>query len=254
MLMKLLKHEFHATAHMMGPLYLVMLVLAVGARLLIDDLGDLGELLGGLAILTILACSLVSVAMMVYRFKRNLLGDEGYLMLTLPVSIHQHLWAKMIVSAVWFAVSLVMTFLALMLYVVNDLDELDFYLTYGSFVKVGGTSLSLSMPSVQLLVLEMLVLVFVAVCTVCLQFYAALAVGHSFSHHKMTLSVVSFVVLSLAASVLTELMPSPDLEFRSSYLAELHLAIWLIILGTAVIGALNYAVTAWFLKYRLNLG
>lgn len=251
MLMKLLKHEFRATARMMLPLYLVMLVLAAGAGFFTDHLGVLGEALEGLCILTIVACSLVCVAVMIYRFKRNLLSGEGYLMFTLPVSVHQHLWSKLIVSAVWFASSLVVTLLALLVYVSDDLGELGFYLSHGSLVNVGGVSLSLSMPSVRILALELLVLAFVAICTVCLQFYAALAAGHSFSHHKMAMSVVSFVVLSLVASVLTELIP--DLEIHSSYVGQLHLTIWLMILGTAVIGAVYYAVTAWCLQYRLNL-
>lgn len=253
MLMKLLKYEFQATARMMGPLYLVMLVLAVGAHIFTDELGTVGAFLEGLSILVILACSLVSVVVMVYRFKRNLLGDEGYLMLTLPVSIHQHLWAKLIVSAVWFGASLVMTVLYLVVYVADDLDDLGQLLVHGNLVRIGGTTLSLTMPDVQLLSLELLVLILAAGCTICLQFYAALAVGHSFSQHKKALSVASFVVLSMISSVLTELMPSPDVEFLHSYVAQLHLAIWLIILGTAVIGAVYYAVTAWFLKYRLNL-
>lgn len=253
MLMKLLKHEFQATARMMAPLYLVMVVLTAGADLFTEHLGTLGDLLEALCILAILACCLVSVAVMVYRFKRNLLGDEGYLMLTLPVTIHQHLWAKLIVSAVWFVVSLGVSLLCLVIIGVGGLEELWRIPGQVSLVTIGDTRLTLSMASVRVLALEVLVLGFVAICTLCLQFYAALAAGHSFSHHKMAMSVVSFVVLSVVTSLLTELMPSPDLEFHGSYLAELHLAIWLITAGTAVMGALYYAVTAWCLKHCLNL-
>ena len=31
----------------------------------------------------------------------NLLGDEGHVMFTLPVSIHQHIWAKTLVAVFW---------------------------------------------------------------------------------------------------------------------------------------------------------
>lgn len=99
MLKKLLKQEFLATARAMGILYLVMLVLAMGGQLMVGRLGDLGKLVQALCLLAAMACGLLSLPIMIVRFKQNLLGDEGYLMLTLPVSVHQHLWSKLIVSA-----------------------------------------------------------------------------------------------------------------------------------------------------------
>ena len=113
MLKKLLKQEFLATTRVMGILYLVMLVLAMGSQLLVNSLGELGELVRALILLMAMACGLATVPVMIVRFKQNLLGDEGYLMLTLPVSVHQHLWSKLIVSAVWSALSALMTALAL---------------------------------------------------------------------------------------------------------------------------------------------
>ena len=106
MLTKLIKQEFRATARVMIPMYLVMLALAVGARFFTDDLGDLGDLLKALCALAVLACILVNVAAMILRFKQNLLGDEGYLMFTLPVTVHQHLWAKLVAAVAWFAATL----------------------------------------------------------------------------------------------------------------------------------------------------
>ena len=51
-------------------------------------------------------------------------------------------------------------------------------------------------------VLEGIVLLFVYSCSVCLHFYAAMAIGHSFNDHKGLLSVVSFFVLSAAMTML----------------------------------------------------
>ena len=49
---------------------------------------------------------------MLQRFYKNLLGDEGYIMFTLPASVHQHVWSKLIVSAVWFIATGVVVFLS----------------------------------------------------------------------------------------------------------------------------------------------
>lgn len=253
MLIKLMKQEFRATARMMIPMYLVMLALAVGARFFFDDLGDLGDLLTALCALAVVACILVNVAAMILRFKQNLLGDEGYLMLTLPVTVHQHLWAKLVAAVVWFAGTLAMSLLSLCILV----DRTDF--TMGAAgIQVGVPLVSIHgvavpFPDNGLFLLELAVLGFVAGCTLCLQFYAALAAGHSFSSHKMALSVVCFVLLSMATTVLTEVMPIPEVEFHHNWVTTFHLALWVISGCTAVVGAIYYGITVYFLEHRLNL-
>ena len=51
---------------------------------------------------------------MLQRFYQNLLGTRGYIMFTLPASVHQQVWSKLIVSAVWFiatGVAVILSFL-----------------------------------------------------------------------------------------------------------------------------------------------
>ena len=120
MLIKLMKHEFRATGRIMLPLYLVLLVTAVGAnfttRGLLSTQYKLLDVLGALLVMAfvvaIMGVCVMSMVVMVQRFYKNLLGDEGYVMMTLPVSVHQQIWAKIIVSTVWFAATLFMVMLA----------------------------------------------------------------------------------------------------------------------------------------------
>ncbi|WP_297985875.1 hypothetical protein [uncultured Oscillibacter sp.] len=99
MLRKLLKHEFRATGRIMLPVIGILLATSVAANL------SLRYLLGsnawffsmlGILLLTafgfaIFGVFIVSFILMIQRFYKNLLQDEGYVMLTLPVSIHQHI-------------------------------------------------------------------------------------------------------------------------------------------------------------------
>ena len=99
MLGKLMKHEFKTTSKVILPLYLILVVLTIFARIFaqslftaensnIDSIGF--GLFGGLSvILYILGLFAVSIASFIYllvRFYKNLFGDEGYLMHTLPVT------------------------------------------------------------------------------------------------------------------------------------------------------------------------
>ena len=96
MLTKLLKYEFRATARVMLPLYLILLATALGANLSTRGMGDLGTLLVLAFALAILAVFIMSVVIMAQRFRQNLLGDEGYLMNTLPVQSWQLVLSKLV--------------------------------------------------------------------------------------------------------------------------------------------------------------
>lgn len=103
MLRKLLKYEFKATMRNFVPIYIAILLMAIVNRVIsggvIDDEGQ------GLsiAILFELFVSLVviTIVVIVQRFNKNLLGDEGYLMFTLPVSSESHIISKAIISVFW---------------------------------------------------------------------------------------------------------------------------------------------------------
>lgn len=113
MLRKLLKHEFRATGRIMLPMYLILLVTAVGSNLagrgMLDSRFDILNILGVLIVIAfgtaITGACLLAFVLMIQRFYKNLLQDEGYLMFTLPASVHQHIWSKLIVSSVWFIVT-----------------------------------------------------------------------------------------------------------------------------------------------------
>ena len=268
MLTKLLKHEFRATARIMGPLYLVLLAVALGfnfsARLM-DTSSVVLNILAALVILAyvaaIIGVFIVAFILMLQRFYKNLLGDEGYLMFTLPVSVHQHVWSKLIVSAVWFILTGVVVVLSVLVLAFNvsfltDLAEVfpKLFEQLNAYYAFNGTAF----------ILEGLILLFAGCMTFSLQFYAALAVGHSFPNHKMALSVVFYFVFQFAMQILGAfLILALDegplyhllmrLDFHIDGAAAVHFAMWILIALTALYGAVFYFVTALTLKKRLNL-
>ena len=273
MLRKLLKHEFRATGRVMLPLFLIVLGTAVGAnlsvRVLLDTPNKVLDILGGLLIvafaIAIFGVCIMSVVVMVQRFYKNLLQDEGYVMMTLPVSVHQHIWSKLIVSAVWFALTLIVVGLACLIMAADVgvihqiaeglgqlLGELCRHLT--AYYAINGTAI----------VAEFLVMCFVGCCAMCLQFYAALAIGHSRPNHKMAWSVLWFFLMQFVMQFLggMGIMLLDESWFHHlllgwtdniSGMASVHLGMVTVILGEVIYGAVFYILTTWFLKKRLNL-
>ena len=269
MLTKLLKHEFRATARIMGPLYLVLLAVALGfnfsARLMDSGnfvLNMLAALVVMAYVVAITAVFIVAFILMLQRFYKKICwGTRGYIMFTLPASVHQHVWSKLIVSAVWFIATGVVVFLSVFVAAFNvsfltDLASVfpKLFQQMTAYYAVNGTVFAL----------ELLALMLAACMSFSLQFYAALAAGHSFANHKMALSVAFFFCVPVCgadggAIVLVLLDEGPlhqfllTLDFQLTGVAAVHFTMVALLLLTVLYGAIFYIVTTITLKKRLNL-
>lgn len=202
MLGKLIKHEFRATGRLMAPLFgaLVLLALVVRANDLVFQhvesysafLNILNRLLIIAYVLALIGVMVFSTVLMIKRFHQNFLTDEGYLMFTLPTSVHSLLWSKLITAALFF----IFTFLAEALSVAIVVWQgglaseifhgfADFFRRLDSFYMANGIALAL----------EILALLLVSLLVTCLLFYAPMSIGYSFANHKGLLSVVFYFVI-----------------------------------------------------------
>ena len=264
MLRKLMKHEFRATGRVMGPLFGLLLIAAIAARfsvgVLLESSARFLNLLGGLFttafVIAIVGVCVMSLVLMINRFRTNLLGDEGYIMFTLPASVHQQIWSKLIVSAVWFIATGLAVVAAGFILVAQQgfweeirrgFAEIFRHLT--AYYAFNGTAF----------LLELLALIFVGCCVLCLEFYAAMAIGHSFANHKVLYSVLSFLGLQFVMQLLSggilvginyDLL---TVSLPSDGVLAMHSVMLTVIASTAVFGAVYYVITTMFLKKRLNL-
>lgn len=264
MLRKLMKHEFRATGRVMGPLFGLLLIAAIAARfsvgVLLESSARFLNLLGGLFttafVIAIVGVCVMSLVLMINRFRTNLLGDEGYIMFTLPASVHQQIWSKLIVSAVWFIATGLAVVAAGFILVAQQgfwleirrgFAEIFRHLT--AYYAFNGTAF----------LFELLALIFVGCCVLCLEFYAAMAIGHSFAAHKVLYSVLSFLGLQFVMQLLSGgILVGTNYDFLvvalpSDGVLAMHSVMLTMIVSTAVFGAVYYVITTMLLKKRLNL-
>ncbi len=265
MLSKLLKHEYRATARIMLPIY----VLVVGAALLFNVFMRLADRYENVALeifrvtsisifaITLIGSFVVTAGLMVFRFYKNYMTDEGYLMFTLPVSVPQLIWSKLIVAMTWTVVTVLAAALGVFLGCLGlfDWNEVlsDLSMFYSQILG--------ELPASYLPL--MAVNMFVSSVSFFLLVYAAISLGHGFANRKILLSVVFFFAFNAGVRTISSIFSifiavfSEDLFFGdvtdvipSSYL-----------LGTQLLGiGLNlvfavvfYIVTRLLLKKRLNL-
>jgi len=215
MLGKLLKHEFRATGRTMLPLYGAVVILAVLANISIRlmDVADsvFLRILFGLVIVVfvigIIAAVVVTALVMISRFYRNLLREQGYLMHTLPVTVHGQIWSKLIVSLVWFAATFIVVWLIVLLtgLIQSGTGISSFFISFPSWAEIRQylAEMGIRPGDVVLLGAEYLANIVAACGLVCLHFYAAMALGHMFSRNKVLMSIVFYVAISIVFSLLT---------------------------------------------------
>lgn len=208
MLGKLIKHEFRATGRLMAPLFGALLLLAVFSRVANQILQQVPNptrvlyivsvLLAIVYVLAGLGVMVFSTVLMIKRFHQNFLTDEGYLMFTLPTSVHSLLWSKLITAALFFIFTFLADALAVAIVVwrggtARDLFEsiVGLFRELNSFYMANGIALAL----------EILALLLVSLLVTCLLFYAPMSIGYSFANHKGLLSVVFYFVIQAVLQI-----------------------------------------------------
>ena len=281
MLGKLIKHEFRATGRIMLPIMAAVLLLALLANLSIAGLaGQLSDipvlrivftLIVIFFVVAIIATGVMAMVIMVSRFYRNLLKDEGYLMMTLPVSVHEHVWAKLIVSLVWFLAAGLLTFLVISATGLN-LSHTSFDMIIENFPSFAEIREFLTQNGIFGQVIGLffqgILVVILGVIFNCLHFYSAMALGHMFSKDKILLSIVFYVAISFLVNLINmtyggifggmniELYADSfeALEGASGALKMMSGFFWHILILEVVQSAILYLGTVLGLKRGLNLG
>lgn len=268
MLTKLLKHEIRSTSRIMLPLFGVIMLLSCGVSLAVrTNAIDSNVVLKTISVLicsaygiALAAVFIVVLVLMINRFRTNLLGDEGYVMFTLPVSIHQLIWSKILVSCLWFVGTCFVVGLSVLIVAVDaqffsGLSKVlhDIWAQFNTYYALNGGAI----------LIEFLIICFLGYVGCCLQFYSAMAVGHSFDRRKTLYSVLFFFgaqfVLQFISSIfmlsdgfvhfVEQTFENANLEAMSS----VHAIFGLSILLSLVYCAIFYFITTYFLKKRLNI-
>lgn len=270
MLKNLLKYEFKATSRTYGGLYLIWVLVA-----LVMGISMRGEVWNGngndLWSYLMLAYTIITVAVVVLcamtiinRFTKNLLGREGYLMHTLPVSENQLIASKLISSMVWVVLSAIVGVLSL---VMTSVGICAFrkpeIIIEGKTVAVGwGEILKIYAPKLQnisihfwgeLLWFLIFGLVDIAVFILCV--YASCMIGHQFKKHSTVASILTFFLLQIVQGRLrierTSYVVGAVSALPQTYSVNRNTIIALLV--TIAFGVAYYAITSWLMKNKLDL-
>lgn len=247
MLGKLIKYELKAGARFFIPIYSVMLVLAATIGFTSDYLflnEGTSMIFGILTMLfgfVVIAAIVLTVYLLVNRFYKNLLGDEGYLMFSLPASTAEHICAKAITTFIWMVLGCVMLVLSGLIMATLSIDWSNFrYMieTLSQVIKQFHFDGDLAVY-----ILEVAVFITLFTVSFIVKIYASISVGHFWSGHKTLGAVLSFICFLIIEM------------FLNAAIADMNISIniWMLY-AYALVGIVIYGFITWYILDRhLNL-
>ena len=274
MLGQLIKYELRATVRYFVPILAAVLIFATlntlfGINLTQSEQERIGwfqVLIFSLTIFMMIATIILWLVITVMRFYKNMLGDEGYLMFTLPVSTHQLILSKLIVACLWNIACIIISCLAIFIMFWSGMGEM-----YALFFKELGIGLSYFMDEFQLtsayiilLWVESMVAWLLSVASYVLVLYLSMSIGQLMNEGKLIISFVAFIGINVVMQILSfvvfgVLFGSGVLNNVEIWIEHINAPTMLhmVMIGSIVIAAfmnaIMYFISHWLLSHRLNL-
>ncbi len=257
MLLKLLKYDFRAMWKQFSLIWGAALALALVNRFTLDGQNStsmVGEQTSGLMIFAFTAVMtamfVIAILFVVQRFSKGLLGDEGYLMHTLPVRPWQLVTSKLICGTVTWVVCSAVSFLSALVMLPLDLSDLLQFPFWSDILRG-----IMKHPGVVALIVEFLLMALAAMIQFTAAIYLAIAIGHLFSRHRRLISIASFIGLYvLVGNVYDQVFSYRIVRALTNAASVNAYGSMLVAIAIMLIPAIVFlAVTCWILEHKLNL-
>jgi hypothetical protein len=258
MLRKLLKHELKATSRLLIPLYLILVCITIINKILLRfDVSGMPALIDNLLVflyvLSILSITIVTFILMIIRFYKNLMTDEGYLMFTLPVKSHDLINAKLLVTLFWTILSVIAIAGSLFIVFATPANMKMFMDSLHEVFIEDNIPFGIS---AKFLIILFILLCIIGTINSILTIYASIAIGQLFNGHKIIGSIAAYIGIYTAMQIIvTVAVAILSLNFNYASM-EYSLVIEMFIVIAVIITALTvtfYYITNQLLKKKLNL-
>ena len=202
-----------------------------------------------------------TIVVAIQRFYKNLMTEEGYLMFTLPVKVHQLVNSKLIVATVWSIISGLLCVLSVFILVVtSDIFKAARY--WWEIIYTGAAEQGLYFTG--WLLFELIVSVLVSIVGSFIMIYAAIAATNFSSNHKVLMAIGAYLLINIVLQTITSVVMISGgilmnetlvsmLTSPQNYMGFIDLTLWGSTAMTVVTSVVLYFGTCWVLKHKLNL-
>lgn len=258
MLFKLLKYDFRAMWKSFAPIWGAALALALVNRLTLfqgllgRDIITNSNLLLFVFFAVIIAMFVLSILFVVQRFSKGLLGNEGYLMHTLPVRPWELVASKLICGTVTWILSGIVACMSPFIMAPLRLQWTEiFQYSLWKDIFIGITK----HPDVPVLILEFCLMVLSVIVQTIAAIYLAISISHLFPRFRRLAGGVAFIglyvlLLNVYSRAFSAHLVQQLMDITTSNVYGSLLTATMIMLIPA---GLFLAVVCWILEHKLNL-
>lgn len=288
MLKQLMKYEFKATKSLYFGLYLALALLSVvlGVSFRQENAGAdhtnfvrLEVVLMVLYLSVIFAIAVLCFVSTVQRFYKNLLGREGYLMHTLPVTETQLILSKLITSMVWVLCSGLVGIVCITGMVsIGVLDaEVLGTVNWDSWKQLWGMLYGELDAKFWLVMFWTILINLARLADLILCVYAACMIAHLFQKYRMVSGILAFIGLNIVENQIDKLLGmnhvnlfmditdrvadvnvtgatygmTPMQTMTTAFGADSGYLFCFVV--TSAFAAAYFCLTRWLMKHKLNL-
>ena len=286
MLKQLLKYEFKATKRLYFGLYLALALLSVVLGVTFrqehalahsTSFQNLEVILMIVYVSVILAIVVLCFVNTIQRFYQNLLGREGYLMHTLPVTETQLILSKLLSSMVWVLCSGLVGIVCITAMVaIGVFDPETFGMSdWDSWKQLWQMLYEEMGPEFWVAMAWTILINLARLASLILCVYAACMIAHQFKKQTMVAGILAFIGLNIVENQIDKLLGTNDVTLfvgvtyklmdvsgGSEGIPVMHdvttafgqgAGYLFCFVFTAAIAAVYFFLTRWLMKNKLNL-
>ena len=256
MLGKLLKYEIPALGRKLLPLYIgwaaaaALLGIAIGPAASKSDF--MVVITGMLYVAVSTAVLVMSVILIIQRYKNSLLGDEGYFNHVLPVTTSEHIASKGLSALIWVLLSGVIMMLTGIIIAICS-GQLG--LVTDDLLSLIREMTSRMSGNEWLILLELFLLGALNITKSVLAIYAALTIGHQAQSHITLVSIVAFIGLMIleTTAARTDYGIWPNFFSEFDVLYDFHKFFLGSLIITVLLGGIYFFICKYLMEKKLNL-
>ena len=208
------------------------------------------------------ALFVLTFVIILQRFYKGLLCDEGYLMFTLPVKPWQLITSKGITAFVMCILSCIVSCISIFIMMIGALPQpFKFLAQFFSLENLSMffTRLNEVVPMWGIYLFEFIILVIVSSLASLYQIYASMAIGHLAKKNRILMSVVAYIVISMILSFIGGIFgvfsafTMQNLIYINAGEAFLHALLIFSIIISIIECVVFFVITERILSKKLNL-
>jgi hypothetical protein len=248
---KVFKYEMKHSVRILLPVYIAIIAIALitGFFIPLNNDGNLDfnfsynidgneNVMNGLAgfffliyWVIIIVAGVVTIGVISKRFKNGLLGDEAYLNLSLPVTIGEHLWGRILMIIVWGVISLAVMLISFIALCIKNLSVIHFEADW-IYIFFGIILFDLSW--------SLCILLFT---------YLVNAIGHLSKKHRTMVKLIAIIAI---ISLTSRMIGGITFNYLSNSDNPGSILYWNALFAV-IISAIFGTATYFILKLKLNL-